>query len=158
EWRGAPKDVALFSAGKSGYMSSRKFPLTASDREQVVALQPELVITGRVTDAETGRPLPKFRLIRGTKHADQKEILWADNEAVEIVAGRYTTRFVEPWDPFFLRVEVPGFQPAVSRAIRSNEKSQTFDFALRRGGEVRSVSGVVVLPDGRPARRAEVVL
>jgi beta-lactamase regulating signal transducer with metallopeptidase domain/thiol-disulfide isomerase/thioredoxin len=158
EWRSAPKDVALFSAGKTRYMSNRKFPLTASDREQVVTLNPELVITGRVTDAETGRPLPKFRLIRGNKHADPTEILWADNEAVEIVGGRYTTRFDEPWDPFFLRVEAPGYQPAVSRAFRSTERSQTFDFALRRGGEVLSVFGVVVLPDGRPARRAEVVL
>ena len=158
EWRSAPRDVALFSAGKSGYMSSRKFPLTASDREQVITLHPELVISGKVTDAETGRPLPKFRLIRGNKYADQNEILWADNEAVEIVGSHYTTRFDEPWEPFFLRVEAPGYQPAVSRAFRSTEKSQTLDFALRRGGEVRSVSGVVVLPDGKPAPRTEVVL
>jgi beta-lactamase regulating signal transducer with metallopeptidase domain/thiol-disulfide isomerase/thioredoxin len=158
EWRSAPKDAMLFSAGKSGYMSSRNVPLTASDREQVITLYPELVITGRVTDAETGQPLPKFRLIRGNKHTDRDETHWAENEAVEIVGGRYATRFNEPWDPFFLRVEAPGYQPAVSRAFRSNEKSQTIDFALRRGGEVLSVSGVVVLPDGKPAPRAEVVL
>ena len=44
------------------------FPLIAADREQIVTLHPELVITGRVSDAETGRPLPKFRLIRGHKY------------------------------------------------------------------------------------------
>jgi beta-lactamase regulating signal transducer with metallopeptidase domain/thiol-disulfide isomerase/thioredoxin len=158
EWPSAPRDAVVFGAFKSGYMTSGDVPLTASDREQVILLYPELVITGRVTDAETGRPLPKFRLIRGNKHADPAEILWADNEAVEIVGSRYTTRFDKPWEPFFLRVEAPGYQPAVSRAFRSNEKSQIFDFALRRGGEVRSVSGVVVLPGGKPAPRTEVVL
>jgi beta-lactamase regulating signal transducer with metallopeptidase domain/thiol-disulfide isomerase/thioredoxin/protocatechuate 3,4-dioxygenase beta subunit len=158
EWRSAPRDAVVFGAFKSGYMSSGHVPLMASDREQVITLHPELVITGRVTDAETGQPLPKFRLIRGNKHADPAQILWADNEAVEIVGGRYTTRFDQPWEPFFLRVEAPGYQPAVSRAFRSTEKSQTFDFALRRGGEVLSVSGVIVLPDGKPAPRAEVVL
>ncbi len=54
EWKNAPKDVVLYSTGKFGYMSSRDVPLTAADREQVITLYPELVISGRVTDAETG--------------------------------------------------------------------------------------------------------
>ena len=64
EWRNAPKDVVLYDAGKAGYMSSRHVPLTADDRDHIITLHPELVVTGRVTDAQTGRPLPKFRLIR----------------------------------------------------------------------------------------------
>ena len=67
EWKNAPKDVVLYDTGKFGYMSSRHVPLTAADREQIITLYPELVITGRVTDAETGRPLPRFRLIRGQR-------------------------------------------------------------------------------------------
>ncbi len=157
EWRSAPRDAVVFGAFKSGYMSSGHVPLTASDREQVITLHPELVITGRVTDAATGRPLPKFRLVRGQKSGDSDETYWAENEAVEVVGGRYTTRFNQPWDPFFVRVEAPGYQPAVSRSFRSTEGSQTFDFALRRGGGV-TVAGVVLLPDGKPAPRTEVVL
>ena len=65
EWRSAPKDVVLYDAGKLGYMSSFDVPLIATGREQIVTLYPELVITGRVSDAETGGPLPRFRLIRG---------------------------------------------------------------------------------------------
>ena len=54
---------------------------------------------------------------------------------MEITGGRYTTRFDEPCEAFFVRVEAPGYQPADSRAFRSTEGSQTFDFALRRGEE-----------------------
>jgi peroxiredoxin len=75
---------------------------------------------------------------------------------VEITGGRYTIRFSEPWEPFFVRIEAPGYEPADSRAFRSTEGNQTFDFPLRRGAE--QVSGVVLLPDGKPAAGAEVVL
>ena len=51
EWKSAPKDVVLYDAGKRGYMSSRHVPLTAEDRDHIITLHPELMITGRVTDA-----------------------------------------------------------------------------------------------------------
>jgi beta-lactamase regulating signal transducer with metallopeptidase domain/thiol-disulfide isomerase/thioredoxin/protocatechuate 3,4-dioxygenase beta subunit len=155
EWRGAPPDVVVYDAFKRGYMSSRQVPLIASDREHAITLYPELVITGRVTDAETGRPLPGFRLILGRKYPRRDETHWAENEAVEVAGGRYTTRFSEPADAILIRVEAPGYQSAESRAFRPSEGSQTFDIALRRGG---GLSGVVLLPDGKPAAGAEVVL
>ena len=96
EWKNAPKDVVLYDVGKFGYMSSRHVPLTAMDREQVITIYPELVITGRVSDAGTGRPLPKFRLIRGQKYEGRNETDWAVNEAVDITGDRYTIRFSEP--------------------------------------------------------------
>ncbi len=156
EWKSAPKDVVLYGTGKLGYMSSSPVPLTAADREQVVTLYPELVITGRVTDAETGRPVPKFHLIRGQRVEGRQETDWAEMEKVEITGGRYTTRFSEPWGLAFVRVEAPGYQPADSRAFRLTEGNQTFDFPLRRGKE--PVSGVVLLSDGQPAAGVEVVL
>jgi beta-lactamase regulating signal transducer with metallopeptidase domain/thiol-disulfide isomerase/thioredoxin len=155
EWKNAPKDAVLYDVFKADYMRSRLVPLTASHREQIITLYPELVITGRVTDAETGGPVPGFRLVRGQKYPRWDRMSWAENEAVEITGGRYTIRFDMPCEAFFVRVEVPGYQPAESRAFRSTEGSQTFDFALRRGG---GLSGVVLLPDGKPAAGAEVVL
>ena len=152
----APKDVVLYDVFKADYMRSRLVPLTASDREQIITLHPQLVITGRLTDAETGRPLPKVRLLRGLKYEWRQETDWAENEAIEITGGRYTTRFDMPCEAFFVRVDAPGYEPAASRAFRSTEGSQTFDFALRRDEAQRS--GVVLLPDGKPALGAEVVI
>jgi beta-lactamase regulating signal transducer with metallopeptidase domain len=156
EWRSAPNDVVLYHTGKIGYMSSRHVPLTATGREQVITIYPELVITGRVTDVHTGQPLPRFRLTRGQKYEGQTETDWAVNEAVDITGDRYTMRFSEPWGLFFARVEVPGYQPAESRAFKSTERNPTFDFALVRGEE--PLSGIVLLPDGKPAVGAEIVV
>ena len=44
----------------------------------------------------------------------------------------------------------------MSRPFRSTEGSQTFDFALRR--DQNQLSGIVVLPDGKPAPGAEVLV
>jgi len=108
EWKSAPKDVVLYDTGKLGYMSSRHVPLTASDREQVVTLYPELVITGRVSDGETGRPVPRFRLIRGQRYEGREKTHWAENEAVEITGGRYTIRFSEAWGALLRPGRGPG--------------------------------------------------
>ena len=64
----------LYDIGKEDYMASRNVPLTASEREQTVILYPKLVITGRVTDAETGRPVPKFRVVKGWQSGWQDRI------------------------------------------------------------------------------------
>lgn len=114
------------------------------------------MITGRVTDAESGQPLPRFRLIRGWKNEGQNATHWALNEAVEITSGRYATRFDMPSEAKFIRVEAFGYQPADSRAFRATEGKQTFDFALKRSNE--QLSGVVLLPDGKPAPGAEVLV
>ena len=60
-------------------------------------------------------------------------VLPDENEAVVLSGGQYTTRFDEPCEAFFVRVDAPGYQPVDSRAYRSTDRSQTFDVALRRG-------------------------
>ncbi len=49
-WKDAPKDVVLCDMGMKGFMARRHLPLTASDAEQTITLDPELVISGRVTE------------------------------------------------------------------------------------------------------------
>ena len=55
----------LFDIFKDGYLRKEPVSLTASDQEHVVTLDPELVISGSVTDAVTGKPVPRFRVIQG---------------------------------------------------------------------------------------------
>ncbi len=52
-------------------------------------------------------------------------------------------------------MEAVGYRPVDSRAIRSDEGRLSIDFALERSD---AVSGVVQLPDGRPAAGAEVAM
>ena len=94
EWQSAPKDVVHYTISKHGMMSPRDAPLVASEREQTFVLYPELVITGRVTDAETGRPVPKVRVVKGWRSGDwQKDVHWDENSGDEFADGEFTCSF-----------------------------------------------------------------
>ena len=127
----------------------RNIPLTASEREQTVILYPKLVISGRVTDAETGRPVPKFRVVQGRQVEMAGRDQLVRGHGVEVTSGRYTVPFDEPSTALFVRVEAPGYKPAVSRAFQPTEGSQTFDFALQRAA---GLSGLVCFPTASPPR------
>ncbi len=154
-WRSAPRDVVVYDIGKKGFMARRKLPLIASEREQVITLNSRLVITGRVTDAATGQPLPKCLLIQGVGFQGSDQISWSRNAATEVHGGQYTAAFDEPQDTLYVQIEALGYKPAVSRAFRPDEGSQSLDFALERA---ELLSGVVLLPDGKPADGVDVVL
>jgi beta-lactamase regulating signal transducer with metallopeptidase domain len=151
-WRSAPKDLVLYNIGHERYMSIEA-ELAASEREQTVTLHPKLVISGRVTDAETGRPVLKFRAVKGRKGGTPPRIAWSESMAIEVEGGQYSVSFDE--GDVFLRIDAPGYKSAASRAFQANEGSQTFDFALH---SAKGYSGLVLLPDGKPATRAEVAL
>jgi beta-lactamase regulating signal transducer with metallopeptidase domain/5-hydroxyisourate hydrolase-like protein (transthyretin family)/peroxiredoxin len=154
-WKNAPTDAVLFDIFKTGFMRERLHPFTASDEDQVVVLHPELSVSGRVTDAATGKPVPSFRVIRGATFEGSTEVTWWHSEALDCTDGRYTQRFDQPMKSWHVRVEAPGYKPAESRAFRSDEGATTQDFALQPGP---ALSGVILLPDGKPADGAEVAL
>ena len=134
EWRNSPNDVVFYSTWKFGYMSSRNNPLTAADREQIITLHPQIVITGRVIDAETGQPLPKFRLIQGYRIEGREEIYWAENESVENTGDRYMMRFDEPFEALWVRIESPGYrtvESAPSGHPRAVRRSTSLSHAAR---------------------------
>jgi beta-lactamase regulating signal transducer with metallopeptidase domain/thiol-disulfide isomerase/thioredoxin len=154
-WRSAPRDAVFYDIGKTGFMARRAIPLIASEREHVVTLHPKLVITGRVTDAKTGQPLPKCLIIEGVGFKGTDQNSWARNRASDVSGGEYRTSFDEPNDTMFVRVEALGYKPAVSRAFRADEGGQRFDFVLERA---LTLSGIVQLPDGKPAPGVDVIL
>jgi thiol-disulfide isomerase/thioredoxin len=149
--------VVLYDVDKPGFMARRQLPLIASDREQLVTLHPKLTIAGRITDAATGRPLPKCLIIEGIGSVGEDHIFWSRERSTEASGGEYTTSFGEPnaADAMYVRVEAVGYEPAVSRAFHSDEGRQRFDFALKRA---EAISGTVRLPDGKPAEGVDVVL
>jgi len=162
-WTSAPSDDVLFDIWKDGYMQRWRIPLKASNTEQVVTLDPELVISGSVTDAVTGTPVPRFRVIQGFEFEGRQGILswfqgkqpiqWSD--AVEYTGGRYSMKFDFPRKELYVRVEAPGYEPAESRGFRSDEGAMILDIRLKPAA---GISGVVLLPNGRPAAGVQVIL
>lgn len=154
-WNEAPKDVVLCDLGQGGFMARRHAPLTASGAEQTVTLDPELVLSGRVTDASTGAPVPEFRIVSGRRFEGQEQVFWSRGGGSSYTGGQYTFKTNEASAAHFLRVEAIGYRSADSLEIKSDEGARTIDFALER---TEALSGVVLLPDGRPAPGVEVAL
>ncbi len=131
-WTSAPSDAMLVHIFKDGYMRKEPVSLTASDQEQVVTLDPGLVISGSVTDAVTGKPVPRFRVIQGFDQPEGRQgITWWRMGAVEYTGGRYSMKFDMARKESYVRVEAPGYEPAESRAFRSDEGAMIQDFRLK---------------------------
>ena len=86
-----------YSIGRADYMWVNP-TLTASEREHTVVLYPELVISGRVTDAETGHLLPQCRLVPGRWSKGRDKMDWSENDSVELMSGQYRVRIADVGD------------------------------------------------------------
>ena len=152
-WRGAPADAAEYYISKPGYMAQQDVPFMVSEEELVITLYPQLIISGRVTDAETGELLPEFHIQYATLREVDRPIFWRGNLLCK--AGSYTFRtgyLVKGWQ---VQAVAPGYLPEASRVFDSTEGQQTWDFQLKRGS---GPEGTVLLPDGEPAAGVQVAL
>ncbi len=171
-WTSAPSDAMLIHIFKDGYLS-KESSLTASDQEHVVTLEPDLVISGSVTDAVTGKPVPRFRVIQGLKFEDRQgsawwqrgaagyinrlvagrqrlpAITWWREDAVEYAGGRYSMKFDSPRKETYVRVEAPGYEPAESARLPPGRRRDDSGLSLEvRTGDLRSCA-----PSRRQTRR-----
>ena len=155
-WTGAPPSQITMYLSKTNYFNSRH-SLAGSVNEMTFPLGRAPGISGRVYDAETGKPIPSFSLVPGRKYSpNQTQIQWERSEATRGRDGEYSLRL----DSYMfqpearLLIEAPGYWPQISPAF-NNPDAYTNDFALKKGDGLK---GVVQLPDGSPAASATVVL
>ncbi len=158
EWRMHRTTLSFTASARPATCHRRGIALTRSDTEQVVTLNPELVISGLVTDAATGQPVPTFRVVRGLVFSNSPRVSWMMQDASEFTGGRYIVKHSEPYAGYAVRVEAAGYKPAESRVFKPGEDAPTFDFALTRAADADLLTGIVLRPDGQPAAGAEVAL
>ena len=148
-----------------------KASLSADGKEHAVVLAREAgpVVSGTVTDAVSGRPIPLFLVISGKGRLVQLTNLvfesWGWNR---FGSGKFRldlSGFVR-WlkrpggskngvDNIMLRFEAEGYAPALSRAIRADEGAVQLKIALMPAA---SLKVTVLNPDGQPAADTEVGL
>lgn len=154
-WNNAPRDDVLFALSAEGFMSNRISRLTASTKEHTITLDPELVIRGTVVDDQTGKPIEEFQYCSGFRRDTENQTFFS-NRFTAGKNGRFELHMPEEIMPsIYVEVEADGYSPAVSRAFKRTEGEQTFEFKLKKG---QGLGGVVLLPDGKPARNATVAL
>lgn len=154
EWNEAPLDEFAADLCRPDGMQLSQQRLQAREDEYVFKLPPALVVSGNVVDAETKLPIARFRVVPGTR-SDDSRLYWDRGDQFIANDGHYSVRRIHGYFAHMIRLEADGYQPGVSRDIKSDEGEITIDFALKKGV---SVTARVLTPDGRPAAGAQVAL
>jgi RNA polymerase sigma factor (sigma-70 family) len=159
QWLSPPKGELELHFTKAGYRYSRTNKLTADGIVHTIVLHPTATVTGSVTDAETGSPVPSFKFTLGRSQpwnpSDQTP-MW-DLGSKIATNGFYKVLIEEEHAPY-LRIEADGYETVEAPILLTNALESVRDFPLKRLNEAHSIRGTVLLPDGKPAAGVEVAL
>ena len=111
------------------------------------------IIAGRVMDAETQKPIKRFRITPGRKHdARSSWTEWQESRASDYTNGDYTVELSKKTGFVVLLAEAEGYLPALSETLASSQSK--YSFRLKKGS---GPEGVLLLPDGKPAAGVSVL-
>lgn len=157
-WRDAPAEGDIHLGVRHvKYLLVYGYRVPASAGKCVITLNPPPRVRGTVVDAETGQPIPSFRVIDGMSSGDSLT-RWNRFRSMTATAGRFD---ISPFRQdisdvsLFLRIEADGYAPAISRPLQPGEPEITLDFRLKKAA---GISGFVRTPDGKAAAGADVYL
>jgi protocatechuate 3,4-dioxygenase beta subunit len=124
--------------------------LGAREQELVLQQRPDLVVSGKVVDAQTKQPIERFRVVPRGRMGGSR---WLWSDSFQARGGTYWLRHAGP-SGFQVRIEADGYLPAESDPIKQHDGDVTADFALTKGEDI---VGNVLTADGKPAASAKVV-
>ncbi|MBN1975752.1 MAG: carboxypeptidase regulatory-like domain-containing protein [Sedimentisphaerales bacterium] len=153
-WNDAPADEVMININKRRYIIIRNYSIKPSEKDYVITLMPELVIHGKIVDANSGEPVSDFRFYPGVEGGAGQDISWKSGLKIT-KRNDYEMRFTYPSNEYYIRVEADGYEPEVSRAISGNEGNVVLDFKLKK---IVPAEGIILLPDGKPLADAEVMV
>ena len=154
-------EISLYF-GKKPLMGFRKdLPEDLSEIDVSVMYEAP-VFTGRVVDAETDEPVTEFRVVNGIKwERDDDSFSWSRYYHNDVKDANGL--FEQHWKGYgisyplasvaCLKVEAPGYVPAIAPALEIGAECEPLTIRLRRGV---SLAGTVLQPDGTAAAEAQV--
>lgn len=140
----APDTPVTIDASAAGYVRSSALYVAADGVRDVVLTSP-VEVSGRVTDARTGRPVTNFQAYGGS--FDRTVSGWEFTRA-KISEGRYLIPFQMALKSYRVKITADGYAPVVSDAIKPVDGRYVFDVALQ---PARVMTGRVLDPGGTPA-------
>jgi len=166
-WSNAPPQTALWSFEKGGYMNRSHHGLKPSGEEQLVTLGPSFRLSGSVTDAANGKAINELVLTARYAQVYSGNTnfgKWEEYNRKPFSNGKFSLSYENPllggtekMHEWQFRVEADGYEPAVSRLVRDEERGTPLDFQLRPrplpeisppapGGTKRITAAVAVQP------------
>jgi RNA polymerase sigma factor (sigma-70 family) len=152
-WLSAPDEPVKVQIHSPGF-ASLELEVTGGATDRTVTLKSEHRVTGAVTDAVTGKPIPAFSVIQVDVFGKD----WLVAERYNAVAGKngrvdYLARRTDI--PLRLRVEAQGYRTLTGPEFRvGDDAGRKQEFRLQPS---RPITGRVVDAAGNPAAKAEVV-
>jgi beta-lactamase regulating signal transducer with metallopeptidase domain/uncharacterized GH25 family protein len=153
-WNEAPLDEFHAAISPPDGMELSAQRLIAREEEYVFRVSAPLVVSGKVIDAETKRPIKTIRVVPGIRSGGSP-VYWDSHDSFTASDGHYHVRQKHGYSAHLIRIEADGYRPAVSREIASNEGHVAIDFELKPG---QNIVAKVVTPRNAPAARANVAL
>lgn len=166
-WENAPGGTHEFDIAATGFLRKNGVLVPADDQEHDIVMKPALVLQGTVIDADTGRPIPRFRLAQGWPSIDLRsgrtniQVSGIDSFSPNYSEGRFHQVLEKELivgladQKLMVRIEADGYQPFISRTIGYDEGVVTLDVSLQR---TETLEVTVVDVAGRPAPGALVGL
>jgi len=121
-WKWAPDDEVEYWFDSEGFVDSREVTLVAGDSHEVVLGRP-VVVSGKVTDAETGEPIPFFKV----RPASGPRAPRAGPETQAGKDGKYRVSITRRSPLVFVIIEAEGYKPQQSDLF-AGFKEGTFEF------------------------------
>ena len=135
--------------------------LKYGDEENVFVFKPLIDVTGTVTDAETGEPIPGFSVTEWFSFKGHGGGLTREFGSQPASDGKFTRtvghRFGE-FDDYYLRVEADGYEGLQSEDLIAKTGATALEFQLKKAtGEFTThLTGTILQPDGNPAANTEI--
>ena len=131
-----------FGIAASGYMRTNQLKVRPDGEEHVVVLMPAVVVSGQVTDAETGKVIPQFRIVCGWPQSgfgQGESVHWSSfgRDWLSFTGGKYRHSFEDAMvggtaNPgYVLKFEAEGYSPFTARTIRPDEGEVRIDVTLK---------------------------
>jgi RNA polymerase sigma factor (sigma-70 family) len=153
EWLAAPDEPVKVHVHAPGF-KSLDLEVTGGSTDRTVTLKAEHRITGTVTDAVTGKPVPAFTVVpvdvfgKDFLHAERYNAFAGQDGRLNFLASRTDI-------PLRLRIEAPGYRSQNGPEFRVGDGARRQDFRLQPSPPR---TGVVVDAAGKPVAKAEVLL
>ncbi|WP_406697917.1 M56 family metallopeptidase [Singulisphaera sp. Ch08] len=154
KWTWAPDEPVKLRVDLKGYARS-EFDISGGEPTRTIVLKREHRITGRVTDAVTGAPIPAFHVI--PINVSRKEFRIAERNQLESGReGRLNYLATHTDQSVQLRVEAKGYTTQDGPKFRVGDDGPlTQDFRLRPSPPI---TGSILDASGQPVAKVEVIL
>jgi RNA polymerase sigma factor (sigma-70 family) len=154
KWSWAPEDSVKLEIGAKGFAPC-ELKIAGGLPMRTVTLKPEHRVTGQVTDAVTGKPIPAFAVIQ--VDVFRKNFSSAERSSAKASKDGHLDFVVDRTDiPLRIRIESPGYRTQDGPEFHvGDDFARTQNFRLQ---PIRQIEGTVLDAAGKPVANAEVLL